>query len=164
MKKSQNRLINNQFKIVEFDLKYTEGVKNVVFSAMKDLRPNYEPLTDLRNEDLDKIPQVYNDKGKFWVALDIEKVVGTVAVLQETVEKAYLKRFFLLKDYRGKGIGWQLLQFALDHCKKQSFKEICLITSTYAVDAQKLFIRNGFIKTDKTFDFDKALMEYVHKL
>lgn len=155
---------HNPVRIIEFVPKYTEGVKNIVFSAMKDLRSNYNPFTDPRNEDLDKILQIYAGKGKFWVAMDIEKVIGTVAVLQETAEKAYLKRLFLLKEYRGKGIGWQLLQLALDHSKKQSFKEICLITSTYAVDAQKLFIRNGFIKTDKTFDFDKALMEYILKL
>ncbi|PIP32335.1 hypothetical protein COX23_05370, partial [Candidatus Gottesmanbacteria bacterium CG23_combo_of_CG06-09_8_20_14_all_37_19] len=154
MKKIQNQIINSQIRIVEFNPRYIEGIKHVVFSAMKDLRPNYNPLTDPRNEDLDKIPQIYGGKGKFWVALNKQQVIGTIAVLEDSVKSADLKRFFLLKEYRGRKIGWKLLQVALDHCNKQGFKEIYLITSTYAADAQRLFQRNGFIRTRRTFEFD----------
>lgn len=160
MKKIQNQIIDSQIIIIEFDPKYTQGVKDVVFSAMKDIRPNYNPLTDSRRGDLDQIPKVYGGKGKFWVALDGEQVIGTVAVFENTPKKANVKRLFLLKQYRGKGFGKMLLLQALDHCRKQDFQEVTLITSSYAKDAQRLFHQNSFQKTDKIFDFDKSLIHY----
>ncbi|OGM09060.1 hypothetical protein A2159_02830 [Candidatus Woesebacteria bacterium RBG_13_34_9] len=158
------RLPNQEnVQIVAFQPQYTEEVKQVVFSGMRELRCGYDPLTDLRNEDLEKIEKIYSGKGKFWIALHHQKVVGTVALLEYNSEIAFLKRLFLMKVYRKKGIGWKLLKTALDYGKKQGFRKIQLITSIYAKDAQNLFERNGFIKADKTFDFDEALIEYILK-
>lgn len=145
--------------IEEFKPEYQEAVKNVINTVMSALRPDYNP-NDLKNAELNKINEAYTGKGRFWVAKDGNKIIGTVAIFQRSPEEANLKKLFLLKEYRGKGIGKKLLQHALDHCVKQSFKRITLITSTYAHEAQKLYHHFGFCKTDKIYDFDKTLIQY----
>jgi len=151
--------MNDSIVIVEFEQKYIEGVKKVVHTVMSALRPDYKPK-DPRNADLDNVDDIYGGKGKFWVAKDGDRVIGTVAIQEKTPQKANVKRLFLLPEYRGKGIGKMLLLHALNHCRRQNFQEVTLITSTYAADAQRLFQHVGFQKTDKTFDFDKTLVHY----
>lgn len=145
--------------ICEFEPAYLPGIKHVINTVMSQLRPDYNP-SDPRNAELDRIPDVYGGKGKFWVAKDGEKIIGTVAVLEKTPREANIKKLFLLAQYRGIGIGKRLLELALDHCRKKSFQEVTLITSTYAVQAQGLYEHLGFRITDKKFDFDKTLIQY----
>lgn len=164
VKKHPKLPIMEYISISEYHPKYHDQAKQLVFSVLRELRPGYKPESDPRNRDLDAISEVYTGKGKFWVALEEEKVIGTIAVQESSPEKAHLKRLFVLKQNRGKGIGKKLLQQALDHCRAKHFKEITLITSSYAQTAQIFFRNFGFEKTNKTFRFDKELVHYRLKL
>lgn len=79
-----------------------------------------------------KIPHFYQkDKGNFWVAVDYQQVVGTIALLDIGNNQAALQKCFVRKDYRGKdiGVGQQLLNNLLDWANSQSVKEIYLGTT-----------------------------------
>ncbi len=146
-------------RIREFAVPDAAGVQRVVHTVMAALRPDYDPH-DPRNDDLERIPEVYGGDGKFWVATDGGRVIGTVAIRMEAPGNATVKRLFLLEEYRGNDIGKRLLRHALAHCRAKRVTEVTLITSTYATAARQLFRSAGFRETGKRFDFDPALLQY----
>lgn len=69
---------------------------------------------------------------KWWVFIVCEndnKIIGTIAIIRENKNIAKLKRMYLYKEYRGKGYGSMLFNFAEDWCKNNNFNK--MILSTY---------------------------------
>ena len=107
---------------------------------------------DNLDSDLMDIKNHYNkdDGGCFWIVEweDNSKIIGTVAIrkvkeisLGDTnndnpVNICELKRMFLSKQFRGKGIGQQMLDTALDYAKK-------LATPKYSYIVQRILKLQG---------------------
>ncbi len=95
----------------------------------------------------------------YWVALDGDVVVGSVAL---NVENGFgvLKRMFVHKDYRGKEklIAQQLLDTALNRCHDVGVDTLYLGTMYQFIAAQKFYIRAGFekISVDQLLDTFQA--------
>jgi len=130
-------------KIVEYSPRYEREVKKLIFDILKELDspPAPEEHTD---EDLDNIEGVYSGRGGFWVALDNDKIIGTVGVKEKSKDTAKLKRMFVLKKFRGTGVAQKLLDKALVFSKKMDYKRIELWTSHVMKRAQKFYEKNGF--------------------
>jgi len=116
---------------------------------------------DNLDSDLMDIKNHYNkdDGGCFWIVEweDNSKIIGTVAIrkvkeisLGDTnndnpVNICELKRMFLSKQFRGKGIGQQMLDTALDYAKKAGYSKIFLYSSKDLKASRHLYLKNGFI-------------------
>ncbi len=74
------------------------------------------------------------------IAKDGSKTIGT-ARIRFIDDNAKVERLALLKEYRGKGIGKQILRYAVNYCKKKRVKEVVLHAQCYAM---VLFERLGF--------------------
>ncbi|HEY0579734.1 MAG TPA: GNAT family N-acetyltransferase [Candidatus Nitrosocosmicus sp.] len=132
---------------------------------------------DNLDSDLLQINQHYKDNGGcFWIVerIDNYQIIGTVAIrkLEQLVSTtantidgdddvantaaAELKRMFLLKPYRGLGIGQQMLDTALNFAKKSGYSKILLYSSKTLTVSRSLYLKNGFVDIPRYNDDHRA--------
>ena len=63
---------------------------------------------------------------------------GFVVLLEDVIVRV---------DYRGRGVGKQLLQHAIDYAKKKEFLRITLLTDRINAEGQAFFAKMGFFKS-----------------
>jgi N-acetylglutamate synthase-like GNAT family acetyltransferase len=110
------------------------------------------PITIEEQPDLKDIPEFYQkDNGNFWVALNDNRVVGTVALLNIGNFRAVLRKMFVHADFRGKqyGIGQMLLNTMSAYATEKRFTEILLGTTEKFTAAQRFYEKNGFTEISK---------------
>ena len=95
--------------------------------------------------DVDNFQQAYNkNRGLFLVALDDEKVVGTGAIKKMEEDSAELKRLWLLEEYHGQKIGYQIVLHLLDFAHTQGYRRLRLQTSEKQIRAIQFYKQLGF--------------------
>ena len=102
-----------------------------------------DPLED---DDLRHIAENYAGRGRFWVCLAGETVIGTVAIREVDASTAYLKCMFVVTARHGQGIGQQLLDHALQFARAQGYRVIVLDTHQHMQRAHRFYERNGFMR------------------
>lgn len=102
------------------------------------------------HSDLYSIADVYaGPREAFFVGEKENRVIGTVAVKEESKDTAILRRLFVSPKYRGKGYGRLLIQKALDFCKEKGYREIVFHASTTMKAAMGLCRSKGFNEKQK---------------
>lgn len=127
--------------IVQYSPDDQSEVKKLIISILNEFGFKYDPKhtdSDLEN------PMKFYQGGIFYVLMDNNNIVGTVAVLRVDEKTLKLKRLFLKKDSRGKGLGLMLLKKAVKFCKTQNFNKIFLHTSPKFKTAIRLYKKFGF--------------------
>lgn len=97
--------------------------------------------------DLDNLKSHYFDNnGTFLVIVDQGRVVGSGALQRFNDDICELKRMWILKDYRGKGLGTQMAQMLLDFAKVAEYKAVRLDLADQQkqLPAIQLYKRFGF--------------------
>ncbi len=124
---------------------YQEQIINLILHIQ-----NYEfqvPIPLEKQAGLLRIREFYQkNHGNFWIAVDNEQVVGTIALLDIGDYQAAIQKFFVRQDYRGKqiGVGQRLFDTLLDWSKRKSIKEIYLGTTEAYQAAHRFYEKNGF--------------------
>lgn len=147
-------------KIVAYNNNLKDQVVHFIQKIWIELGRTWEPGG--REKDLFIIPQVYQESGgEFWVVLnDKDAVVGTVALKPLGDGVCELGRLYLDTAFRGKGVGYDLVQLVVRRTKELGFKTIKLDTSKKLINAYSLFKRLGFKETRQDFDDeDSVFME-----
>jgi putative acetyltransferase len=99
--------------------------------------------------DVDTFQQTYMDhKGTFLVVLDDGNVVGTGAVKYLDQTTAELKRLWLLEEYHGQGIGYQVTAQLLDFARSQGYLRIRLQTGSNQHRAIAFYKKLGFYEIE----------------
>jgi N-acetylglutamate synthase-like GNAT family acetyltransferase len=104
-------------------------------------------ITYEQQPDLMDIPNFYQKgAGQFWVALDQDKVVGSIALLDIGSGEAALRKMFVAATHRGgaHGVAAQLLGTLLDHAQKHGLKTIYLGTTEKFLAAHRFYEKSGF--------------------
>jgi GNAT superfamily N-acetyltransferase len=140
------------FQIVEFEQKYQDQVIEVVGKGLMELKVIPKSDEPLQDEDLYQIPDVYRGRGRFWIAVMGDKIIGTVAIRDMGGNTAKLNRMFVLSDYHGKGVGQALFDHAIAFAKEQGYKEVILNTHLLMERAHHFYEKNGFKRVDKEKD------------
>lgn len=100
--------------------------------------------------DLTTIKESYQDTGgEFWLALDGEHVVGTIALMKKSETCGVLKKFFVKKEYRKQGVGGQLYEQLLRFARENRLQQIILDTPAVAVASHRFYERVGFRKISR---------------
>lgn len=101
--------------------------------------------------DIHDIPDVYqkDDLGNFWLAIDGDQVVGTIALQNYGKNRAMIKRMSVKKEYRRKGIGQRLLTELITFAKKSNLETVYLTTMNEFEAARNLYEKNGFQVIDE---------------
>jgi N-acetylglutamate synthase-like GNAT family acetyltransferase len=144
---------------------YLPQYQNQIINLILDIQHEFNvPIPLEEQPGLLKIHDFYQlGKGNFWMAVDHDTVVGTMALLDIGNNQGAIQKCFVHKDYRGKemGVGQRLLDTVLDWAKSQSIRAIYLGTTEVYKAAHRFYEKNGFreislAELPKTFPLLKA--------
>ncbi|WP_374090688.1 GNAT family N-acetyltransferase [Methylomicrobium lacus] len=105
------------------------------------------PITLDAQPDLQDIQGFYQQgSGNFWVALDGQNVVGSVALLDIGNNQSALRKMFVKDAHRGAehGVAKRLLDTLLGWCKLYGVHQVYLGTTAKFLAAHRFFEKNGF--------------------
>lgn len=107
---------------------------------------------DVKREDFTDLKEIeksyVHTGGAFFVAILDDQIIGTIAC--EKLDEAcfVLKRMFVKRDYRKRGVAQLLLDRLLDQVLSlREHKETCIYLSTKeneAIAAKRFYLKNGF--------------------
>ncbi|MFH1190452.1 MAG: GNAT family N-acetyltransferase [Candidatus Omnitrophota bacterium] len=101
------------------------------------------------DSDLEKIGHTYGgERDAFFVIDESSHIAGTVGIKMETVDVALLRRLFVDVKRRRHGYGTELIDKAIDFCRRKNYKKICFRCTDRMSDAMKLCVKKGFKETD----------------
>lgn len=136
----------DNYQVVEYLPAYQKQVKDFVTKAHEEFGFPHNSWLD---SDLENLDEFYKNKGGvFYIMLNNNTLVGTVAIKKITNEEAELKRLYLNQKYRNQGLGFKLMNLAISFAKTNNFKKITLNTNIKQTKAIELYKRNDF-KEDK---------------
>jgi len=95
--------------------------------------------------DLAAIEDGYMSRGGFWVAEIDGAVAGTVAIRPKEGTTCELKRLYVSKSFRGRGVGRDLYAHAEAFARGAGYERIWLDSSRKFVEARRLYEKNGFV-------------------
>jgi N-acetylglutamate synthase-like GNAT family acetyltransferase len=132
-------------EIVTFSPQYIAGVGALIVPIQREefgVDITYEDQPDLMD-----IPNFYQrGAGQFWLALDQERVVGSIGLLDIGSGEAALRKMFVAAAYRGRTyrVAERLLKTLLDHAGRSGLKTIYLGTTEKFLAAHRFYEKNGF--------------------
>jgi len=135
-------------EIITYQDKYKHQIIDLILHIQ-----NYEAKIDLSIEeqpDLLNIPYYYQKNGgQFWIAIENDKVIGTIALINYGNGNSILKKFFVEKSHRDKKVGYSLYMKLKQYAQANAINTIILDTPSVAKKSHKFYERSGFIKIDK---------------
>jgi GNAT superfamily N-acetyltransferase len=86
------------------------------------------------------------EKDGFWAALVAGRIEGSITLdgAHAETEGAHLRWFIISDDLRGKGVGNQLMNAAMDFCRSRGYRRVFLWTFGGLDAARHLYEKNGF--------------------
>jgi len=96
------------------------------------------------------LPASYGDKGgAFWIAEDGQgTILGTCGLFPVGPRSLELRKMYLAKECRGRGVGQALFAEALAFAKRADAKELVLDTVHEMTSAIKFYEARGFVRDD----------------
>jgi putative acetyltransferase len=133
------------------DAKYVvSAVAQRIFLPENTPQEFYDILEEEKElQDMDDYQTVYeNNRGLFLVVTDQEKVVGTGGVKKIDTKTAEIKRLWLLEDYHGLRIGYQIMTRLLDFARENHYQLVRLQTSQVQTRAIAFYKKLGFYQIE----------------
>ena len=131
--------------ITPFRPEHADGVVAVILPIQQ---TEFEiPITLDGQPDLKDIPGFYQRGcGNFWVAIDGQEIVGTVALLDIGNGQAALRKMFVMATHRGaeQGVAKRLLDTLMTWCQARGVREVFLGTTAKFLAAHRFYEKNGF--------------------
>lgn len=143
----QNKARLNEFSIQPANNNDIPSIKNVVFTVL--IEYGLKPDSTGKDKDLEDIEENYfNRNGYFGAVLNnnTKEIVGTFGLYTIDKETCELRKMYLLKEARGKGIGKFMLTTAINIAKEKNYKKIILETISPLKEAISLYKKFGFIE------------------
>jgi len=133
-------------------IKYEEKYKNQIIELILHIQ-NDEAKISLTIEEQPDLLDIYSNYekngGEFWIAVENDEVIGTIAIMNKENGNSILKKFFVREDWRSKKIGYELYKTLLAYAKEKNIKYIVLDTPAVAKVSHKFYERAGFKKITK---------------
>lgn len=85
---------------------------------------------------------------RIWIGLVGGERVASIAVSERPSRVAFLNFVLTLPEHRGKGVGFAMMQLAINHARGHSFLEVQLETYSCLIDARALYGRLNFRLTE----------------
>ena len=134
---------------------YTENPREEDLIAIKELFQEYAQSLkiDLEfqnfKEELDKLPGIYSPPlGLLILAKADGRPAGSIALRPIDGEYCEMKRLYVRKEFRGLGLGLNLIEKLIDHAKKVGYKYMRLDTLPSMKKAITLYKGLGFYEID----------------
>jgi ribosomal protein S18 acetylase RimI-like enzyme len=132
-------------KIIPYSDKYEKQTVKLILGILE----NEFNAFGFKRLDLLKISETYQtNKGNFWIAIENDKVVGTIGLIDYGNNRGYLKRMYVDKDFRRIGLASKLYATLVTFVRENNYKEIFLGTSEKMIAANKFYLKLGFKRID----------------
>lgn len=131
---------------------YSGKYDNEIISLILDIQNNEAKINLSIDEqpDLKNIAGYYQTGGgQFWIAVENERVVGTIGLMPADNNCGILKKFFVRKEYRSKKLGLALYQKLLEYAETKGIHTLILDTTSVAVQSHKFYEKAGFKRISK---------------
>ncbi len=139
------------------------GVISVIKSVYDDL--NYAMDFEHFDADLADIDSAYRDAGgEFWVLADGAAVAGCVGVVPKDAETCELKRLYLARSYRRKGLGTRLVKTCEGWAIAHGFRRMILWSDVLLTAGHALYRKLGFTAAPETRAVDPTNPTSVERL
>jgi N-acetylglutamate synthase-like GNAT family acetyltransferase len=137
-------------EIAAFEPRFETGVARLIVGIQQG---EFQiPISAEQQPDLRAIPAYYQKgAGGFWVALDGDRVVGSIALLDIGNRQGALRKMFVDAAHRGApaGVARRLLDTLLDAATAAGVREIFLGTTARFLAAHRFYEKNGFAEIPK---------------
>ena len=131
-------------EIVGFNKKYSKQF----FTLNKAWIEESWHLEDSDKKDLLNPGEIVDNGGQVFFALENQKVIGTVAMINSSDDRFELAKMTVQEDFRGKGIANMLMDECLKFAKENKANEIFLISNNSLTIARNLYDKYGFKEVD----------------
>jgi len=88
-------------------------------------------------------------RDRIWLAETNGQIIGSIAIVGQSKLEAQLRWFLVRPEYRGLGIGKNLLKEALHFCRECRYRTVFLWTTSELGAAHHLYTSFGFKRTEK---------------
>lgn len=134
-------------------VKYEDKYKDEIIQFLIEVAIGEFGYTEWENYFKTKSFEDYkNGKGEFLIALNSKgKIIGTCGALKKTDTTIKLNSFYLLSEYRDKGIGKRLYNKIMEYILEKNYKEIILCTFEKFNRAIEFYKKRGY-KLYETID------------
>ena len=136
-------------KIITYQEEYKQQIIDLILHIH-----NEEAKINLSLEeqpDLLDIPNYYEkDGGEFWLAVENNVVIGTLALMNKGNGNGILKKGFVKKEYRKRGILTELYKTLLDYAVKNNMQKLMFDTPSVAVNCHRFFEKEGYVRISKS--------------
>ena len=122
----------------------SDKIKNLIFSILEEYGLSSDPQST--DKDLEDIESSYtNNNGIFDIVVNSHgKIVATTGIFKIDEDTCELRKMYLLREYRGMGIGKALLDHSIDAAKQLGYQRIILETASVLKEAIGLYEKYGF--------------------
>ena len=125
----------------------SERIKSLVFSVLKEY--GLKPDSNTTDKDLDSIEESYFSTNGYFGLVELDgEIVATFGLHKVNATTCELRKMYCLPSQRGKGLGKNIMVFALSKAKKLGYKRIILETASILKEAIALYERFGFKEYD----------------
>lgn len=137
-------------RIYEYQDAYKDDIIQMILKIQQE---EYNlPITANDQPDLSDIETFYQkSKGNFWVAIDNDVIIGTIAMKNIENGNAILRKMFVKQEYRGKdtGVANNLISKLFAWARQENFSRIFLGTTPQFLAAHRFYEKNGFEEINK---------------
>lgn len=156
----KSRLMREQIKIVTLSTSRT--IRKQIISMISQIQKNefFIPITDETNSCILKAEDefYYHNSYNFWYAVDKQgKIIGSIGLKKIDNHHGEIKKFFVIKEFRGKGVAQKLMAVLLKAATKHNFDFLVLGTVDVLHAAHQFYKTFGFKRINqkdlpKTFE------------
>ena len=102
------------------------------------------------DEELSSFPEKYEEPdGSFFVAKYCNVIIGCVGLKKYVAGICEMKRLFVIDDYKGIGLGRELIGIVIEEAKKKGYDKMRLDTLPKMKPAQKLYREFDFYEIEQ---------------
>jgi len=101
-------------------------------------------LRDYVESNVDEFASSISSDGVLYLIREKEEIIGMGALRKLKEGTGEIKRMYIKPEYRGKGLGREMLQLLLSRGKEYGFSEVYLETGAFMTTAQGLYRSVGF--------------------
>jgi ribosomal protein S18 acetylase RimI-like enzyme len=127
------------------------------------LAPEHQELAFAHLEaELERLPGIYvPPAGRLLLATVGGDPAGTVTWIEKNETTCELKRQYVRPVYRGRGLGWKLVQAVVDDTRAMGYERVVLVSHVSMERANAVYEAFGFRRVDAPSTFPMAYAPYI---
>ena len=137
-----------QYQAADFDTVaslWTRINRELAPSGMEKAFERYIAMTI--DGELKQLPEIFSEtkRNAFWVVECASAIVGSFGIESRSASDTELRRMYLDREYRGRGIAQRMLNYAQTQARALGFSKLIVSTAEIQKAADKFYRKSGFL-------------------